>query len=281
VSNIQKRLVLFFIAFPSLVGIILFLPYGHYAAINILTVLAMGIAALEIGNIFKHHGVRLSGPVVFVLGAAPAAFTYLGVLGFIPERYPVFFYSLAACGLLAREIFHSGEKEFHEVLPRLGAYFFTLMYPGLFGVYVVRITQLPNAGILFMIFIAATYLNDSFAWLTGVLWGKNSRNILAVSPNKSLVGFISGFLASVLVVACAALFLPAYVPLGLPSALLLGSVLGITTILGDLSESSLKRSGVVKDSGTLIPGRGGLLDSIDSPLFSAPVFFYLFSMLAP
>jgi phosphatidate cytidylyltransferase len=91
-----------------------------------------------------------------------------------------------------------------------------------------------------MIFVAGTYLNDSFAWLTGVLWGKKSRNILAVSPNKSLVGFIFGFLASVLVVVLAAVFLPAYVPLTLPSALLLGAVLGITTIFGDLSESSLK-----------------------------------------
>jgi len=56
---------------------------------------------------------------------------------------------------------------------------------------------------------------------------------------------------------------------------LLSLVLGLTTIAGDLFESSLKRSAGVKDSGAMIPGRGGVLDSIDSLLFSAPVF-YLF-----
>ncbi|MCL1818410.1 MAG: phosphatidate cytidylyltransferase, partial [Spirochaetaceae bacterium] len=147
----------------------------------------------------------------------------------------------------------------------------------LFGVYIIRLTDLPHAGAVFLLFLAVSYFNDSFAWLTGVLWGKNTRNILAVSPNKSLVGFAGGFLASILVVTAAALLWPGYFPFSLPRAVLLGCAIGITTILGDLSESAMKRSAGVKDSGALIPGRGGLLDSIDSPLFSAPAFYYLFS----
>ncbi|MDR1317080.1 MAG: phosphatidate cytidylyltransferase [Spirochaetales bacterium] len=279
-KNVYKRVSLFLVALPALAGIILFLPQGHYAAVNCLAILVMGIGALEAGGIFRHQGVFVSRPVTFILGAAPPALCYISLWEIIPARYPVYFYIFAAIFLLAREIFHKNEEDFRQCLPRLGAYFFILLYPGLFGIYIIRLTELPHAGIVFMIFVAATYLNDSLAWLTGVLWGENTKNILAVSPNKSLVGFIGGFLASILVTMVCAAVWHEYFPLSLPGAALLGTALGISTILGDLAESVLKRSGGVKDSGNLIPGRGGLLDSIDSPLFNAPVFFYLFTFLS-
>jgi phosphatidate cytidylyltransferase len=279
VSNIHIRLLFFFFAFPALVGIIL-LPHGSYAAINTLAVIVLGLAALETGGIFKNKGVVLSRPVLFILGAGPAASVYLGITGILPLHNPLSAFLAAAClCLLGREIFYPKEEDFQKVLPRLGAYFFVLLYPGFFGAHFVLMTRFDNAGIVLMIFVAATYLNDSFAWLTGVLWGKGTQRILTVSPNKSLVGFIFGFAASVLVISLSSVFLEAYFPLRLPQAILLGAVLGLTSILGDLAESALKRSADVKDSGALIPGRGGLLDSIDSPLFNAPVFFYFFSML--
>ncbi|MDR1933184.1 MAG: phosphatidate cytidylyltransferase [Spirochaetales bacterium] len=278
-TNVQNRILLFIIALPALALIILFLPYGHYAAINGLAILVIGIGAMETGGIFSRRGASVSLRACFILGAAPAAITYAGYLYEAPGLSPVFFFIAAALILLAREIFHHREEDFQQVLPRLGAYFFILLYPGLFGVYVVRLTELPNAEAVFTLFVAATYLNDSCAWLTGVLWGKHTRNILVVSPNKSLVGFAGGFFASIIVVAGCSLIWPRFFPLSLPRAAVLGAALGLTTIFGDLAESSLKRSAGVKDSGALIPGRGGLLDSIDSPLFNAPVFFYLFSVL--
>jgi phosphatidate cytidylyltransferase len=280
VSNVQKRIFLFIIALPVLAVIILFLPQGHYAAVNCLAILVVGIGAMEAGGIFSRRGAVLSPPVCFILGAAPAALTYAGYLYALPVFSPVFFFIAAAVILLAREIFHPREEDFQQVIPRLGAYFFILLYPGLFGAYIVRLTELPHTEAVFTLFVGTTYLNDSCAWLTGVLWGKHSRTVLSVSPNKSLVGFMGGFFASTLVVVASSLIWPVYFPLSLPRAVLLGAALGLTTILGDLAESSLKRSGGVKDSGALIPGRGGLLDSIDSPLFNAPVFFYLFSLLA-
>jgi phosphatidate cytidylyltransferase len=279
VKNVYKRIFLFLIALPALAFVILFLPQGHYAAINCLAILVMGIGATETGGIFKHHGAAVSRPVAFILGAAPSALCYISRWDILSSRYPVCFYIFAAAFLLAREIFHKKAEDFKQVLPRLGAYCFILLYPGLFGLYIIRLTELPHAGAVFMIFVAATYLNDSCAWLTGVLWGKKSRNILAVSPNKSLAGFTGGFLASIIVITVSSVLWPGYFPLGPERAVILGAALGISTILGDLAESALKRSAGVKDSGTLIPGRGGLLDSIDSPIFNAPIFFYLFSFL--
>ncbi len=274
-SNIQLRLIFFFVAFPALIGMIAFMPFAGNLAFNLLVIVVAGIAAVEISHIFRNRGVRLSDAAAFVLGAAGPVSTYLKTSGLSTAEILPAFYVLAAAGLMAREIFHPREEDFREVLYRLAAYFFIMMYPGLFISYVGRLMALPSGTAVVLLLIAGTYLNDSAAWAAGVLWGRNNRNILTVSPNKSLVGFIAGFLASI-IVAVGAAAAPGFLPVPLPAAVVLGAVLGFTTILGDLAESALKRSGILKDSGTIIPGRGGLLDSIDSPLFSAPVFYYFY-----
>jgi len=274
VSNIRVRLTFFFIAFPALMAMILFLPFRGHLVFNLVVTLASGAAAMEMANIFGNRGVRLSRTAAFILGAAGPLFSYLHISGVSAGDYLPVFSVLAAAGLLARDIFHPREEDFQEVLFRLAAYFFLLIYPGLFCSYVGRLFTLPSGTAALLVFVAGTYLNDSFAWASGVLWGSRSRNILTVSPNKSLVGFVFGFLASIAVVGLSAAW--GILPLRAPAALVLGISLGTTTILGDLAESALKRSGTLKDSGNIIPGRGGFLDSIDSPLFSAPIFYYVY-----
>jgi phosphatidate cytidylyltransferase len=106
--------------------------------------------------------------------------------------------------------------------------------------------------------------------------------VIAASPNKSIAGFIGGFAASILISLGAALVFPgvfqsAKMPV-IPAALILGLGTGLAAALGDLTESVLKRSAGIKDSGTLIPGRGGVLDSIDSIALAAPVFYCLYRL---
>jgi phosphatidate cytidylyltransferase len=122
------------------------------------------------------------------------------------------------------------------------------------------------------------YLNDSLAWFFGMLFGR-LRNIVAVSPNKSLEGFLGGMLSSVAVILISAHFYPEIFPRPYWQLILFGVAAAFTTTIGDLVESALKRAVGVKDSGHVIPGRGGMLDSIDSVLFTAPVFV-LFLQLA-
>lgn len=279
-NNIKIRLTFFCFAFPALLAMIIFLPHAHHLAFNLLVVTFLGFSAAEVAKIFRNRGIRLSSVTAYVLGAGVPSVTYLGAAGILPAPIPSALFIFTCMFLLAREIFHPNEEYFQDVLLRLAAYFFILIYPGYFSSFVVRMTFLPHAGFVLLVFFAGTYLNDSAAWASGVLWGKNSRNILAVSPNKSLVGFVFGFGGSIFVVVGLAFLFPGYIPLSLPSAAVIGIALGAATILGDLAESSLKRSGVIKDSGTIIPGRGGFLDSIDSPLYGAPIFYYLFTMLA-
>jgi phosphatidate cytidylyltransferase len=113
--------------------------------------------------------------------------------------------------------------------------------------------------------------NDSAAYYVGCRFGKN-RLYPLVSPKKSIEGAIGGVLGSLCGTLLAKFtFFP---QLTLQDSIVTAIVIGIIGQTGDLFESLLKRSFGVKDSGTLIPGHGGVLDRLDSILFAAPVTYY-------
>ena len=129
-----------------------------------------------------------------------------------------------------------------------------------------------NEGIFLIFFLFfVTWANDTAAFYFGTLWGRH-RLAPVMSPKKTWEGAIGGFLASIAVAfACRAWFLPS---LSTADAFWLGLLLGVAAPLGDLCESILKRSAGVRDSGSLIPGHGGILDRIDSLIFTTPAFYY-------
>jgi phosphatidate cytidylyltransferase len=93
-----------------------------------------------------------------------------------------------------------------------------------------------------------------------------------------MAGFAGGIFASLFVTILSGILYPQIFSGPLYIMVLLGLTAGCTTILGDLVESGIKRSSGVKDSGSVIMGRGGLLDSIDSLLLTAPVFYYFMKL---
>lgn len=111
---------------------------------------------------------------------------------------------------------------------------------------------------------------DSAAYTVGRTMGRHP--MAQASPNKTMEGFVAGFGGSVLaILVCRALLWPA---LPLWPSVGLGLIIGFVAPMGDLIESAIKRSSHVKDSGTLLPGHGGMLDRVDAYLFSAPVVYY-------
>ena len=102
---------------------------------------------------------------------------------------------------------------------------------------------------------------------------KGNRGFVPASPNKSIVGFIGGLIAATAAGWLAFELFPSAFGKSLGGSLLTGLCTGLAAIVGDLIESIFKRSAEVKDSGALILGRGGILDSVDSILFAAPVFY--------
>ena len=123
------------------------------------------------------------------------------------------------------------------------------------------------------LYLIIVFMCDSGAWFFGVLFGKSTRGVIAASPNKSLVGFIGGILSSVASAIVVKEIYPDIFYLSYQNLVIISLITSVSAIIGDLVESVLKRSLDCKDSGTLIPGRGGVLDSIDSLLIAAPVFY--------
>ena len=118
-------------------------------------------------------------------------------------------------------------------------------------------------------------MNDASAWLLGILFGKNNRGVVKVSMNKSVMGFLGGTIGTYLFLGFARYLIPELHSMPLYMYIILSAIISLITITGDLFESAIKRSCKVKDSGNLILGRGGLLDSIDSLLLVAPIFYYI------
>ncbi|MDI6890013.1 MAG: phosphatidate cytidylyltransferase [Thermodesulfovibrionales bacterium] len=137
--------------------------------------------------------------------------------------------------------------------------------------------QIREIGPEWIILLYATvWAADSVAYYLGTLMGKRKLYV-EVSPNKTVAGaagsLVGGIIAAMIMKAT---LIPV---LSVPSALLIGIIIGIISVLGDLVESMFKRDAGVKDSGTIIPGHGGILDKIDGVLFAGPILFWILTVL--
>lgn len=129
---------------------------------------------------------------------------------------------------------------------------------------------MQTGALLVLFLVGLTEFND----IAQYLWGKSLGRIKVipkVSPNKTLAGLLGGVATTAL---AATILGPLLTPLSWPMALLAGIIIGVTGFCGDVVMSAIKRDIGVKDSGTLLPGHGGILDRLDSLIFTAPVFFH-------
>ena len=127
------------------------------------------------------------------------------------------------------------------------------------------------SGYLVLAFFVGVWTNDTMAYVCGRLFGKH-KLYPSVSPNKTVEGFVGGVIFSGL-----ALSLFGYFNGGFNFKITaLGLLIGMSSTMGDLFESFLKRHFNVKDSGNILPGHGGILDRFDGVLFAAPIsYLYL------
>ena len=128
---------------------------------------------------------------------------------------------------------------------------------------------LPGAGLLLLLVIL-TELNDVFQFLWGKSFGR-IKVVPKVSPGKTVAGLLGGVGTTVVL---AWLTGPRLTFLDTPRSLYCGLIIGIGGFAGDVSISALKRDLGVKDSGSMLPGHGGILDRIDSLTYTAPLFFH-------
>ncbi len=124
----------------------------------------------------------------------------------------------------------------------------------------------PSVVILMFVMI---WVNDTGAYLVGCRWGR-TKLFERISPKKTWEGAAGGALFAMTAGVVAPLIFPS-LPMGSVAGMILGLVVCISGTIGDLVESMIKREEGVKDSGSIMPGHGGILDRIDSLLFAAPV----------
>ena len=140
--------------------------------------------------------------------------------------------------------------------------------------YIAGVFQVSGLRSYVWIIFLAAFGSDIFAYFTGKLLGKH-KLCPSVSPNKTVEGSIGGVLGSLVLCSLFGYF---FLNDGFLLCIVIGILGGAISQLGDLSASVIKRKIGIKDWGSLIPGHGGILDRIDSVLFTAPLVFYILTL---
>ncbi len=176
---------------------------------------------------------------------------------------------------IAIEIFRKEDPQWKNIAIQLTGYIYISIPFGLMNsLFYTGAIDVPRYGILIGVFVLI-WTSDIFAYLVGSKFGKN-RLFERISPKKSWEGSIGGLIFALIAAYILSLFVD---QLNLAQWLLLAVILVISGTIGDLVESLLKRNAGVKDSGTIFPGHGGVLDRFDAILFAIPMVFVFINLI--
>jgi len=256
---------------------LLFLPIFYFVAWVLPPVYftALVLAAVAVGQyeFYRMAQARGSRPLL-VLGIALGA---LIVLEFYQPLVPAMgpFFPVAASALLIMIARLFSPRFVDGAIEDVASTFLGVFYVAMLFAYQVgvRTGEDGKQWLVFLYFII--WASDIGAYSIGIPFGKH-RLYEKVSPKKSIEGFLGALVASAaMALLCRAWFMP---PIGAGEAIVIALMLAVVGTVGDLVESLFKRAAGVKDSGTIIPGHGGILDRMDSMLFAAPVLYYYLRM---
>lgn len=230
--------------------------WAHFA----LTVLIMVFALYELNKIFGGMNLKTSFPAMLAGVLILSATAFIGGL----DAFGAAVMPVVALLLL------SGVFRYPALAPGdVAAGLAGTLYIALFiFFYLIRTLDGGLAWVLIM--LSGTWAGDTVAYFVGKKLGRIKLAPL-LSPGKTVEGALGGIVGSTL---GAVLVYTLYPIVLIYKVIALGLLVGIFGILGDLFESSLKRTAGVKDTGLIIPGHGGVLDRFDSMLFTAPAVYY-------
>ncbi len=274
-GNFRLRFLTATVGLPLFFVLIFLLPHLHHLGFNLVVIVATVLGALELARLLQSQGLHPFRAIPYLSGLLPAA-GYLQMAGLLPWGSLWAALGILVMFVLLASLLVRREEELRPMLSKTASSLLVLLYPGLFAACVVLLSSLPEPSLSLLLFFSLVFVNDLLAYTAGTLARGWSRLGYAVSPNKSAIGFAAGLAGSIGIAVLYRALAPHLLPVGYPAVIGLGAVIGALTILGDLVESALKRSARVKDSSGIIPGRGGVLDSIDSWLLAAPAFYLFF-----
>ncbi len=246
---------------PPILLVIALLPSS---ALYLLVLLATFLALREYYNLVLPYPKSIERAVGIGLGLI---LSFIISFGDMREISPFLVILLLVLAIL----FMATSQDLSSTTSKMGLVLFGILFIGFLLAYVSLIRNRPNGRLWVLFLVVTVWAGDIFALLSGSLLGRH-KLYPKISPNKTFEGLAGGIVGSIVVaLAFSWLFIP---NLKMGSCTLLAVGLAILGQFGDFTESMVKRSAQVKDSGTLIPGHGGMLDRLDSFLFSAPFLHY-------
>jgi len=248
----------------------------HPLAVFILFFVFNIIGLYEYSRMFIRSGYQLQTASVIFIGSLTYILIGLFANNIIESKFLLAFIPIIFLLFIA-SLYKISEKPFEELGVKILSVLYISVPFGLFNI--VENMSIPNGKYsgpsLLLIFFVLVWASDTFAYLFGVSFGKH-RLFERISPKKSWEGSIGGTISALII----AWFIGYYTQIFTPFVwVLLAAIVVVTAIFGDLIESQLKRSMQVKDSGSIMPGHGGILDRFDAAIFSIPFYVFLLYLL--
>jgi phosphatidate cytidylyltransferase len=231
-------------------------------------VVLIALGLYEIFTLMEKKGVPMYKYFGITLGIIIPLSTYLRFQ--MTKGWELLFISLALGTMFVLQF--SRRQSTNAVLGISGT-IFGIFYIAWFFNFLIKVRMMDHGLALAGFVILVTKGADIGAFVVGSRWGRHSL-IPRISPNKTVEGAVGAVVFAAVLAVASKIFLPDWLVFSVPNLVILGVVMGALAILGDLSESLIKRDCGVKDSGNLLPGMGGILDAIDSLLFVAPAFYF-------
>ena len=287
-NELGRRWAVAVVGVPAVIGL---LYVGGWVLAVPVAILA-GLGAMETYRLAERKGTR---PFRWLGVAAAAGLVLLAAVNpsfkaFAPSALTVVA-AVAFFALLAA-IVRGADR---QPLASIAVTLFGTLYVGFSLAFVAMLRELPtidewgelipNAGIGLLVValpLTSTWIGDSVAFFAGTAWGR-TKILPSVSPKKSWLGSVAGLIGAAAGAGLWHVVAEPYLP-GLPirsvaGAAVVGAALGVGAQVGDFAESLLKREAGVKNSGTIFPGHGGVLDRLDALIITLPMAYAILVLL--
>lgn len=240
---------------------------GPWYAILLMLVANLGI--FEYLSMLKARDYKAPLAIGFIGVSLFLVAIYLDLSDFI---YPIIMLIFSI--LFTYSLFGMGRQSIAESAVLLWG----IIYLGGLSGYMLTLRMMPEGAVYTYMLLIGVWIHDTAAYFIGRRWGIH-KFAPSISPNKSVEGSVAGVLSTVIIAFSIAILAPGFLPVNPGQAIIFGLGIAVFSQLGDLLESAMKRQLEVKDSGSIIPGHGGILDRFDSLLFTAPFVYYFFLLV--
>lgn len=269
-KNIYTRTLTGIVFLITVIGSILLDPLAFLLVFSVFNFIGLK-EFYKLAKLSSTNNTSAKAPEYYIFGMLIYAIIGLSGLGYIDIRYSsiifvIFFIQIAF------ELFRKENPSWKNIAIKLTGYIYISIPFGLMNsLFYSGAVDVPRVGILIGMFVLV-WTGDIFAYLIGGMFGKH-KLMERISPKKTWEGSIGGLVFAFVAAYVMSIFVD---QLNFVEWMVLALIIVISATIGDLAESLLKRNAGVKDSGTIFPGHGGVLDRFDAVIFATPmVFIYI------